>query len=240
MAEEFDEQSVRRAAESGDADAIVELATRIEAEARRLQRDARAWFERGMQAGSLDATHAVVRLAVADRKYDYARVLLLEAQRTHERQPADRFVSVAPDVLGGELALDSDDSHDEGDATFTVIAGFGHERRAAAACARVAPRLMDVDEFGVEKSFEEREQEWEPGTEEPYMPNFLSDVRWNRYGALVHLDTKGGLTAAMGRAMVGILVEALVADEIPAHIAGHLPDLIPERWVVWTDPDASE
>ena len=216
---------------------MFELAADMEGRARQQMRDARAWFERGMYAGSLDARLAVVRLMVADRKYGYAQLFLREALANHPSVPADRFVTVAPDVLGGGLALDSDGGHDEGDAVFTIIAAYPD--RAAAAVARVAPRLMDVDEFGVEKSYELRERELQPGDEEPYTPNYLSDVRWNQYGALVHLDTKGGLAAAMGRAMVAILVDALVADAIPAHVAGECRDLGADEWAVWQVADAS-
>jgi len=52
---------------------------------------------------------------------------------------------------------------------------------------------------------------------------------------VVQLDTKGVMWAAMGRTIVGMLVDALVADAVPAHVAGHCPD-IPTQWTVWKDP----
>jgi hypothetical protein len=213
---------------------MFELGARAEARASELTRQARSWFERGANAGSLDAALAVVRLAVSDRRYDLAAVLLVDARNRHPGLAPERLVAVAPDVLGGGLALDGDGSHDEGDAVFTVLSYY--PRRAAAAVARVAPRLMDVDENGVEKPGEQREREYRPGVYEPYTPNFLWDVKWSSHGAYVHLDTKGGLTAAMGRAMVAILVEALATDAVPAFLAGKLPDLT-GSWTVWKQPD---
>jgi hypothetical protein len=230
---EFDEAAARRMADGGDAQAMFDLGVHLEAEAQRLMREARKWFDRGTSAGSLDAALAKVRLTVADGGYSSVQALLIDTRRRHPDLPADRFVTVAPDVLGGGLALDSDGWHDEGDAIFTIFAW--NLREAAGAVARVARRLMDVDEFGVEKPQEQREREWQPGVDEPYTPNFLFEVKWNMYAVRVHLDTKGGMTAAMGCTMVGILVDALVADGIPAHIAGDCPD-IPAGWRVY-EPD---
>ena len=228
----------RRAAEQGDAEAMFELGTSAEEQARQLMADARAWFERSARAGSLDAVHALVRLAVASRDYSHAQWLLQEAEREHAGVPAEWLVSVAPDVLGSRLALDGDGEADDGDAVFTVISP--RVAHATAAVARVAERLMDVDEHGVEQSWEERQSAWEPGADWPYTPNCLFDVTWNSYAAQVHLDTKGWNSAAMGRTMVGILVDALVADAVPAHIAGRRHDLDGDFIRVWEDPSAGE
>ena len=61
--------------------------------------------------------------------------------------PAERYVSVAPDVLGRDLPLDSDGASDlPGAGVFTVITPDGWQ--AVQTLAPVAPRLLGVDEFG--------------------------------------------------------------------------------------------
>ena len=45
--------------------------------------------------------------------------------------------------------------------------------------------------------------------------------------------------SAMGRTMVGILVDALAADAIPAHIVGDCPDLWPQL-DEWKEQEADE
>ena len=61
------------AAEQGDAQATLALATRAESRGRQLLADARAWQYRSMHAGSLDATHGLVRLHLADNDLELAQ-----------------------------------------------------------------------------------------------------------------------------------------------------------------------
>jgi hypothetical protein len=167
---------------------------------------------------TLDAIHGRVRLAVADLDYATAQRLLAQARSDHPDQPPERWVSVAPDVLGPGVSLEGDDEEDvTGAATFTVVSP--EVERAAAAVARVAPQLMDVDEHG---------NVFDPGaipTDEVFTPTFLSPVEVCAYAAVVGLDTDGVMFSGMGRTMVGILVAGLAADGVPAHIAGYRPDL---------------
>lgn len=224
------DEALVAAARQGDAQAMFEIGTRSEERARDLLVYAREAFRRGADAGSLDAVHALVRLHVAAREYEDAQMLLQDAERRHPNATSQRLISVAPDVLG-PLAFDGDGADDyPGAGVFTVISP--HAFRAAAASARVAHKLMDVNEHGDIQS----EDELPDGTGDiPYTPNFVFDVAWCQYGAEVTLDTKGAMWAPMGRTMVSILVDALAADGIPAHVVGHRPDLT-AGLQVWTDP----
>jgi hypothetical protein len=51
------------------------------------------------------------------------------------------------------------------------------------------------------------------------------DVEICVYGAVVKLDTKGVTFSAIGRTIVGMLVDALAADRVPARITGFCPAL---------------
>ena len=83
---------------------------------------------------------------------------------------------------------------------------------------------MEVDEHGnVLEPGQLPEVGVAPG-EEIYTPSY-SDVEMCAYGAIVGLDTDGVMFSAMGRTILGILIDALSADSIPAHITGHRPDL---------------
>ncbi len=218
-----DEEALRSRAAAGDADAMFELATRLEERARQFAGEARGWLERGVGAGSLDALHGVVRLAVAERDYDLATSLLRQARERSPGLPAERYVSVAPDVLGRDLPLDGDGVSDlPGAGVFTVITPEGWQ--AVQTLAPVAPRLLGVDEFGVLHP-----PDWIPpsGADPPYTPNSLGDLEWTYFAVMIILDTKGEMTAAMGRTMVRIVVNALAAGGIAAHVTGACPDVRP-------------
>jgi hypothetical protein len=206
-----DDGALARAAGQGDADAMFELGTRAEEASQRSLAEARAWFERGVQAGSLDALHALIRYIIAEDEAEIpvAFSLLQQAEREYSNEPPARLVSVRiPDLRD--------------QATFTVITPYG--RRAAEAIAPVALRLMDVDENGVEMPDEDRRRLYEQtGAPPPYTPNYIGDVRWGYYGAYVSLDTKDHATTAMVTTMVEILREALAAHAIPAHITSWTP-----------------
>ena len=83
---------------------------------------------------------------------------------------------------------------------------------------------MEVDEHGnVLEPGQLPEVGVAPG-EEIYPPSY-SDVEMCAYGAIVGFVTDGVMFSAMGRTILGILIDALSADSIPAHITGHRPDL---------------
>jgi hypothetical protein len=101
---------------------------------------------------------------------------------------------------------------------------------------------MDVNEHGDIQTPDDTARLSDAATEwddVPYTPNYLFDVHVCPYGPEVSLDTKGWMTAAMGRKMVSILVDALVEESIPAHIAGRCLDIDPSYWRVWEEPAAS-
>ena len=228
-----DEAALRCAADSGDAAAMFELAHRLEASGRQVLADSREWLLRAANAGSLDADLALVRVFVANGEYMSAEGQLRHIELSYPTVSAQRLVTIAPDVLGPRLSLEGDGFADDGDAVFTIISN--QRNRAAVAVARVAERLMDVDEHGGIQT-PEAVMQWDArdhqGDDPPYTPNYIGPVKICRYGAQVALDTKGCMWSAMGRMMVGILVDALVADRVCAHIAGHRPDL-DTQWSEW-------
>jgi TPR repeat protein len=232
-----EEELRRRASEEHDARSMFELAARLESTAERARAEARQWYEHSARQGSLDAVHALVRLAVGEGDAATARWLLQDAERRYPDAPARALISVAPDALGPRLSLDGEspefDEH-PGAGTFTVITP--HAQRAAAALSAVLPRLLHVDEHGTVMSWEERE-----GTEheEAYTPNDAFDVEWSEYGALVSLDTKSTMTSPMGRVIIEILVDALTTAAVPAHVAGYRPELHTRStvWMVFGEQD---
>jgi len=137
--------------------------------------------------------------------------------------PRRRWVSVAPDALGRDLPLDSDGASDlPGAGVFTVITPYGE--RALEALRPVAQRLLEVDEFGV---FQPPEDEPPDGVDPPFTPSYVGPLRWDYDAVQIIVDTDGEITGPMGRTMLAILVEALAAAAIPAHVAGDCPDLRP-------------
>jgi hypothetical protein len=216
---------------------MVELAARCEARAHELLAEARDLISRAANEGySLDAELALVRLFVAEGEYQSAQSRLREIESRHAGAPAQRFVTVAPDVLGPRLRLDGNGRGD-GDAVFTVISPYPD--RAASAVAEVAPRLMDVNEHGDIQTPEDTARLEDAATADediPYTPNYLFDIHRCQYGPEVALDTKGWMTAPMGRKMVSILVDALVAAAIPAHVTGRCLGIDPDHWRVWNGP----
>jgi hypothetical protein len=159
-----------------------------------------------------------VRDAAADDDHEQAWSLLQDIARRHPDADPGDLVTVAPDVLG-PVALDSDGDFDgPGAGCFTVLSPAPAE--AAAAIARVAPRLLNVDDRGIEHSDSEIAR-----TSGAYTPNYLHDIVWCDRGAKVTLDTKGSMSAPMGRTMVAILTHALVDDRVPALVTGWIPAL---------------
>src|SRR5689334_12419739 len=129
-----------------DADEQFQRARELLGRAAELEAEARGWMDRAAHAGSLDAIHGLVQLAVADGDYAQAQRHLSWAT-SHRDVPAERWVSVAPGVLGRGVSLDGDDVEDVvGAGSFTVITPWVD--RAAAALARVSPELMNVTEHG--------------------------------------------------------------------------------------------
>jgi hypothetical protein len=209
-----------------------ELGARLEQQGRELIAEARAWYKRSFDARSLDGLNALIRLTVADGDYAEAHWLMRAAASMCHDRPGESLVTVAPDVLGRTVSLDGDDVDDVvGAGDFTVVSP--DPDRAAAAVARVADELMNVDERGVYITTEQ----WvgEGRDDEAYTPNYLFPTQVSEAGARVSLDTKGVMWSAMGRTMVGILADALAADRVPAHITGFRADL-DRRWRDWAAP----
>ena len=205
-----DDSELVPAAQQGDAQAMFELGMRAEEQSRQLFAEARQWFERSVQAGSLEALHALVRHVIVEGEAELpvALSLLQQVERKHSDEPPERLVSVSIPDLRGE-------------ASFTILTPY--PQRAAEAIAPAALRLMDVDENGVEMPEEDRWRRYEQTGELLYTPNYIGDVKWGYCGAFVSLDTKDYISTAMVTTMAEILREALAAHAIPAHITGWTP-----------------
>lgn len=101
---------------------------------------------------------------------------------------------------------------DDRDEDMTVFVETDEIDTAVAALEAVAPRLglvtFDGHEYG---SFEE----WQEadlasgGSYETTNANFVFDVERRPTGAYIHLDTKGGVTGAMGRTVADIVAGEL-------------------------------
>jgi hypothetical protein len=209
---------------SDDGQAMFRRAEELLERAAELEAEARTWMKRSAGAGSLDGFHGLARLAAADGDYLRAQGYVLRYTE-HEDVPPERWVSVAPNVLGAGVSLDGDDADDvAGAGTFTVITPWNE--RAARALAPMVRDLARVDEHGTLLGPDEMFDG------EAYTPNFVFDVQIGNVGALVQLDTKEMMWSAMGRTMVRMLVDALAAERIPAHIMGYCRDLDSE-WLPW-------
>jgi hypothetical protein len=188
-----------------------------------------ARYERAVDAGGLADALAIVRDAAADDDHEQAWSLLQDIARRHpEADPGD-LVTVAPDVMG-PVALDSDGAFDApGAGCFTVLSPAPAD--AAAAMVRVGPRLLNVDDRGIEHPDIDT-----ANTSGAYTPNYLHDIAWCDRGVRVMLDTKGSMSAPMGRTMVGIITRALVDDRVPALLTGWIPAL-DARMTRWKSDD---
>jgi hypothetical protein len=199
-------------------DAIAEIAAEAERTILAAAGERQARYQRAVDAGSLTDALAIVRDAAADDDHEQAWALLQDIARRHrDADPAD-LVTVAPDVLG-PVPLDSDASFDgPGAGCFTVLSPV--PAQAAAAIARVAPQLLNVDDRGVEHPDSDAAE-----ASGAYTPNYLHDIRWCDRAAQVMLDTKGAISAPMARTMVAILTDALIDHAVPALISGWIPAL---------------
>ena len=214
----------RRAQMADEQDRPAMMAAAVAAAREELEGD-RVILERGAKEGDIDAVNGLARLWVGLQDYNAAQRDLAAAAERFAATASARLVSVAPDLLGVSLDLGGDGASDTdggADAEFTVISPFPD--RAAAALARIAYRLLDVDENGVEMPAEERDR---AGLDrgEAYTPNYVSDVEIAPVGARLRLDTKGAMWSAMGTTIVAILTDALSTDRVPAHIVGTCPHL---------------
>jgi hypothetical protein len=185
-------------ADTDGSDAVAEIVREAERATVAAVTERQTRYQRAVDAGSLPDALEVVRDAAADDDHEQAWSLLQDIARRHPDADPGDLVSVAPDVLG-PVDLDSDEVFDgPGAGCFTVLSPA--PAKAAAAVARVAPRLLNVDDRG---------------------------VVWSDRGAQVMLDTKGAMSAAMGRTMIAIITGALVDDRVPALVAG---------WIAAPDP----
>lgn len=185
-----------------------------------------ARYQAAVEAGSLAEALEVVRDAAADGDPEQAWSMLREIADRHPDADARDLVVIGSDVLG-PVALDgAEDFEGPGAGCFTILSPA--PAQAAAAIAPVATRLLFVDDLGVEHPDADTAADTDA-----YTPNFLHDIGWCDRGAQVMLDTKGAMSAAMGRTMVAILVDALVADRVPALVTGWIPDL-EDRMTPWS------
>ena len=202
----------------GGADWIAEIAGKAEGAIVAAAAERRARYQRAVDAGSLADALAIVRDAAVDDDAEQACSLLQDIAHRHPDAGAGDLVTVASNVLG-PVALDRDEVFDgPGAGCFTVLSPAPAD--AAAAIARAAPRLLNVDDRGIEHPDSDTAD-----TSGAYTPNYLHDILWCDRGAQVTLDTKGTMSAPMARTMVAILTHALVEDRVPALVTGWIPAL---------------
>lgn len=186
--------------------------------------DVRRRLEPAAARGSTTATNALAGLHVGLREYEQAQLALAAAECRVGSAHSGCLVATAAGLL--EPGLDAEDDGSwplsSSYAEFTVITP--HPDRAAASLARIRPRLYDIDERGMEMSMDARAQAGLP-LDEYYTPNWVSDVETCEVAARLMLDTKGAMWSALQRTIVSIITEALIADNVPAHIIGVCPDL---------------
>jgi hypothetical protein len=181
------------------------------------ERDAR--YQRAVDAGSLADALAIVRDAAADDDHEQAWSLLQDIARRHPdadpgRRPGHRrpgrpgsrgprqrrrFRRARSRVLHRPVA--------------SPCAGRRcHRPRGPTPAQRRRPRY---------RALRQRDRAHLGGL----TPNYLHDIVWCDRGAQVTLDTKGSMSAPMGRTMVAILTHALVDDRVPALVTGWIPAL---------------
>jgi hypothetical protein len=151
---------------------------------------------------------------------DFEQVWTLLGDRASHCSAAEprELVLVAANVLGS-ISLEGDGEIDHPNAgNFTIIAPRPAE--AAAAISDVAPRLMNVDERGVERA----QSEIAPDASH-YTPNYVGDVLWSDRGAQMTRDTKGWMSAPMARGLLAIMTDSLIDHGVLALITGHIPVL---------------
>lgn len=185
-------------------DQIAEIVGDTEHAAAAAATDRAARYAQAADAGAIAEAVQVIRDAAAAEDLDQAAALLQDL--------ASRDIESAPVVVAAALESPAD-----GDGCFTVLSPA--PAAAAASVARVAPRLLNVDEHGREHP------DGEIADDDVYTPNYLHDVTWCDRGAQVMLDTKGAMAPAMKHAMVAILVDALTEDRVPALLTGWVPGL---------------
>jgi hypothetical protein len=202
----------------GDGDWIAEIAGEAERAIVAAAAERQTRYQRAVDAGAVADALAVVCDAAVDDDHEQAWSLLQDVARRHPDADPGVLVTVAPDILG-PVDLDSDGDFDgPGAGCFTVLSPA--PAAAAAAIARVAIRLLNVDERGIEHP------DWDAANDSGfYTPNYLHGVSWCDRGAQVTLDTKGSMSAPMARTMVAILRQALVENRVPALITGWIPNL---------------
>jgi hypothetical protein len=202
----------------GGGDWIAEIAGEAERAIVAAAAERQARYRRAVEAGAVADALVVVCDAAVDDDHEQAWSLLQDVARRHPDADPGSLVTVAPDILG-PVDLDSDGDFDgPGAGCFTVLSPA--PSAAAAAIARVAIRLLNVDERGIEHP------DWDAANDSGfYTPNYLHGVGWCDRGVQVTLDTKGAMSAPMARTMVAILSRALVENRVPALITGWIPDL---------------
>lgn len=207
--------------ETQSVDVIAEIAHEAERAGVAATAERQERYQRAIDADSVPDALAVIRDAAVGNDYEQAWLLLKDLGQRHPDPYPNHLVTVAPDVLG-PVSLDSDGTFDgPGAGCFTVLSP--DPAKATAAVARIAARLLNVDDRGTEHSDSEIAR-----TAGAYTPNYLHDLLWCDRGTLVMLDTKGTMPAPMARAMLDIITRALLDERVPALITGWIAALSSE------------
>lgn len=184
-------------------------------------------YQRATDMGSLPDALETIRDAADDDDHEQAWALLQDiARRHHDADPSD-LVLVSSNLPSPTSRMKDEDFGELGDACFTILSPVPSQ--AAAAIDRVAPRLLNVDDRGVEHPDSDA-----AAASDEYTANFLFDTLWCDSAAQVTLDTKGAMTPQMARTMISILIDALVQDRVPALITGWVPGLN-DAMTPWND-----
>ncbi|GAA1282975.1 hypothetical protein Psi02_31110 [Planotetraspora silvatica] len=167
--------------------------------------------------------------AVADRDYEQARRHLA---RLRTSNPAG-LVSVAPNIYDMQgTPRPHGNSWEPGwhhiSPSFLVVTP--DPERAAAAMHRAGLRFGLVTEDGREL------RDWECDVSDAYTPNYISPIHLTEAGPAFYADTKGELSTPMAEAMLHVLVDELIAEEVPSHVTS--PPSRDFDHEVWTPPSA--
>ncbi len=219
------------AAETGDPDAMFELAGYWNRIATAARDQARSWLRTSAHNGSLDGRIGLAAQHVADGEHREAQWQLQVVETHHADASPSHLVAVAPNVLGPHLRLDEDgEAETDLFAVFTVITT--HPQRAAAVLDELRDTLLEVDERGVSMPYEDRV---DAEIAETFLtPRYVAEIEASWLGARVLLDTRGCMWAAMGRTMVEIISSALADAHIPAVIGGRCAEL-DGQFVAWRE-----
>lgn len=220
------------AAESGDADAMLELGMYWSRACADAAQQARAWLRASARGGSLDGRIALAARHVADGEFRAAQWQLQVAETEHPPLRTSQQVGVAPNVFGPHLAPDGDGEADTGlYSVFTVITTEPHP--AAAALDGVRDTLLAIDPTAFGTASGAPRQTEAADTPAP-APRYVAEVEVSWLGARVLIDTGGQLSGVVGRRIVDVLSHALGEAGVAAVIGGRCAEL-DGQFVTWSD-----